>query len=82
MSITQWFKLFLITLISLAFAMIPETIMYFLWQLIKPGNSLERLITLGIFWFLGAGICVIFLVLGLALWTFLIEVFRKTKYRF
>lgn len=52
--------------------LVPEAVMYFLYHLIEPASSLERILVFGLFWFGGGGICVLFFflgVLGFCAWT-------------
>ena len=62
-----------ISLLCLCFALIPETIMYFVYQIIDPTTVLEKILIFGIFWFGGVSVCVLFAVLGLMLWAALVE---------
>jgi len=61
------------SLCCLVFALIPEAAMYFLYGVVNPTTTLERILVLGAFWFGGAGMCVLFGFLALAVWTALIK---------
>lgn len=56
------------TMFCIAFAVLPETAMYFLWHLIHPESELARILVLGIFWFGGAGLCILFGFMGFVMW--------------
>ncbi len=56
------------SLICLAFALIPEAVMYFLWGVIDPVTAIERLLVIAVFLIGGGSISVLFAFLGVALW--------------
>jgi hypothetical protein len=51
-----------------AFALLPEIAMYFTWHLVNPTSELSRIALGGLFWFGGAGLCLVFGFIGLAMW--------------
>ena len=59
----------------MAFALIPETAMWFAWHLIQPESELAKILILGIFWFGGAGLCVLFGFLGFFIWAATLSAF-------
>ena len=58
----------LITLICICIAVIPETAMYFLWQMVNPQTELGKILVLGIFWCGGFVFCIMFALFGFLLW--------------
>lgn len=52
----------------LVLALFPETVMYFLYAVIDPTTSVERLLVIAVFLVAGGGLSVVFGFLGLTLW--------------
>lgn len=63
----------LMSAICVAFALIPEGLMFFVYQFIAPETSLERILIFGLFAVFGGSVCVLFAFLGIALWTTLMK---------
>ena len=66
--VKTWLGVFLITLFCICLALIPEAAMYFLWQVINPTETLEKIVTIALFWIGGAGLCVVFAFISTLLW--------------
>ncbi len=64
-----------ITIPCVIFGLLPEIVMYFTWGLIDPVTVLERILTVGLFWVVGGGLCILFAWLALILWAFVLSVF-------
>ncbi len=58
----------ILTIFCLAFSIIPEVSMYFLYQWIAPTSALAKVAVLAIFWCGGLGLCILFAYLGFAFW--------------
>lgn len=64
----KWVMLAVWSALCLGFSLIPETAMYFLWQLVNPSTQLEKIAVLALFWLGGVGLCLVFAFLGLTVW--------------
>ena len=71
---------FILSVICLAFGLIPEGIMYFTWSLITPTEVWQKLVLLGLFWFGGASLCILFGFLAFAFWVACLSEITKSKY--
>jgi hypothetical protein len=71
----DFLKLGLFGVIGLVFAAIPETLMYFLYNFIDPTTTLEKIFVFAIFWFGGISLCILFAMLGFALFASLVKTF-------
>jgi len=58
----------IVTIFCLAFILIPEFIMYQLWGVIDPVGFWQSFALFAAFWFFGATISVLFLVVGITAW--------------
>ncbi len=67
------FSFLLTTLLCLAFALIPEIVMYSLYGAINPVGELSKIVILAIFWFGGSGLSILFAFLGFAVWCAIIS---------
>lgn len=72
-------KLFLFTVCCGLFALIPEIAMYFVYGMIEPSTTLEKIAVGAIFWFGGGGLCVLFAYLGFMFWALMITEPKKRK---
>lgn len=63
-----WGMYILASILCLCLALLPEIAMYFLWQLVSPQDELMRVLLVGLFFFAGGGMCILFGFLGFAAW--------------
>ena len=58
----------IITILCVAFALIPEAAMWFGWGLIHPETEAGRILVIALFAVFGGSWCVFFGFLGVAIW--------------
>jgi len=51
-------------IISLVIALIPEMVMYLTYEMIQPTTDIARVLLLGLFWFGGGSLCLLFASFG------------------
>ena len=66
-----WVSVTFLTVFCIGIALIPETAMYFFWQIINPSEALEKILTLALFWVFGASLCIFSAIISVALWLFI-----------
>jgi len=66
--------IFIVTVFCVGIALIPETVMYFVWSLISPQTVIEKILMLVIFWFGGIGLCIAAIMLAIFIWFTVIAV--------
>lgn len=54
--------------ICTAIALLPETAMWLTYGLIAPTSEIGKILTIGMFWLCGGGLCIAFGALGFLLW--------------
>jgi len=70
---TNIIKLIAVTISCLVFALIPEILMYFIYGIIDPSSTIEKILVFGLFWFGGFGLCILFAFIAFSLWAFLLN---------
>lgn len=57
-------------IISLVIALIPEIVMYLTYEMIQPTTDTARVLLLGLFWFGGGSLCLLFAFFGFMFFVF------------
>ena len=65
------------TIICAAIALIPESIMYLIWNSLDPVTFIQKVLLLGLFWFGGLSLCILFFVIAVMLWVGMITLLAE-----